>query len=265
MKWVKVCCLSLIVSLGVVKMTWGEEPELSWGCYGNATSFGLVMLAKTFVEAGTIDPPGADGFFSYDAMGILSNSLYKNPYVGALMERITQLCLQLGTEPVNRHFDAALGITYAERKQAWASYKRTPAEYRKKHYQEPVARTELSVLSCKAQARSFGLAVIARAFVKDGVIDPPGADGFFSYDAMGYVDNFLYKRDGTGSLFKTVKVMCREQGKLLVNSRFEASLGVTYAERKQAWASYKRTPKEYLAKHYQTRAEYKLHGLRPLN
>ena len=47
------------------------------------------------------------------------------------------------------------------------------------------AKPELSALSCSSQADSFGLALLAKVFTEDGLIGPPGPDGFFSYDSMG--------------------------------------------------------------------------------
>ena len=121
------------------------------------------------------------------------------------------------------------------------------------------AKAELSVLSCSAQADSFGLALLAKFFVEDGLIEPPGPDGFFSYESMGLVRNFLYKEDGTAALVQRIRRTCRKKGQPWLNA-VQASLGLTYADRAKAWDSYQRTPIEYKLKHYQTPADYKLRG-----
>ena len=118
----------------------------------------------------------------------------------------------------------------------------------------------LNQLSCSTQADSFGLAVIAKGFLEDGVIQPPGPDGYFSYEAMGLVRNFLYK-DEIGDLVKGIRIQCRQKGQAWL-TQVDAALGLTYAFRVQTWESYQRTPVEYKLKFYQTPEDYRLRGFR---
>ena len=141
MKWVKVFCLSLIVSVGVVKMTWAAEPKLSdLGCSSQADSFGMALVIKTFagVFGKPFPKPGADGFFSYGVMGVVYNWVYRLEETSELVEEIKRQCREQGKESVISEFEAASGLTYVEREQVWDSYQRTPREYLEKYYQTPL-------------------------------------------------------------------------------------------------------------------------------
>ena len=118
----------------------------------------------------------------------------------------------------------------------------------------------LNQLSCSTQADSFGLAVVAKGFMEDGIIPPPEQDGYFSYDAMGLVRNFLYK-DEIGELVKAIRIQCRQKGQAWL-SQVDAALELTYSFRVQTWESYQRTPMEYRLKYYQTPEDYRWRGFR---
>ena len=118
----------------------------------------------------------------------------------------------------------------------------------------------LHQLSCSAQADSFGLAVIAKGFLEDGIIQPPRPGGYFSYDAMGLVRNFLYKAE-VGELVRVIRITCRQKGQAWL-TQLDAALGLTYSFRVQTWESYQRTPYEYRMKYWQSPPDFQFHGFR---
>ena len=168
-------------------------------------------------------------------------------------------CSQLRSDPAAEQAEAARQAKHAQwmkewsaeqnRKRAmWATAKaRGQATARKR--KRPSGVSVNAWMTCRNQADSVGLAVIARGFVQDGIIEPPDARGYFSYDAMGLVRNFLYKNE-VGDLVQLLRRQCRQHG-LGVFLQADRELDLTPTFRHQVWDSYQRTPYEYRLKHYQ--------------